>query len=286
MVKRIRIFGVWGQNKYPHFICYIIVLHHKIFHAEKENAPYLTLVHGAGGSSSIWHKQIRTFKEHFNVLVIDLRGHGMSKFSLKSDHIEKYSFEFIANDVIKVLDHLKIEKTHFAGISLGTIIMRQISEMRPDLVDSMVMGGAIIEFNFRSKLLIHFGNLFKYVLPYMILYKLFAFIIMPRDKHKESRNLFIEEAKKVYQKEFLKWFRLTWGINKLLTIFRTTDSGKPTLYIMGEEDYMFLPAVKYLISKHEKSSLLVIPNCGHVVNVEAPVVFNNAVIDFINSKKD
>ncbi len=55
---------------------------------------------------------------------------------------------------------------------------------------------------------------------------------------------------------------------------------------MGEEDYMFLPAVKYLISKHEKSSLLVIPNCGHVVNVEAPVVFNNAVIDFINSKKD
>jgi ATP/ADP translocase len=51
------------------------------------------------------------------------------------------------------------------------------------------------------------GNLFKYVMPYLILYKLFAFIIMPRENHKQSRILFINEAKS-YVKEFIKWFRL------------------------------------------------------------------------------
>ena len=40
---------------------------------------WVTFVHGAGGSSSIWFKQIRDFQKHFNVLLLDLRGHGNSK---------------------------------------------------------------------------------------------------------------------------------------------------------------------------------------------------------------
>jgi pimeloyl-ACP methyl ester carboxylesterase len=36
-------------------------------------------VHGAGGSSSIWFKQIRDFQKQYNVLLLDLRGHGESK---------------------------------------------------------------------------------------------------------------------------------------------------------------------------------------------------------------
>ena len=35
-------------------------------------------MHGAGGSSSIWFKQLRAYREHFNVLLLDLRGHGQS----------------------------------------------------------------------------------------------------------------------------------------------------------------------------------------------------------------
>ena len=244
---------------------------------------WVTFVHGAGGSSSIWFKQVRDFKKHFNVLILDLRGHGNSKPKLKDTFKTKYTFDSITSDIVEVIDSLKIEKSHFIGISLGTILIRNLAEKRPELVKSMIMGGAIIKMNFRSQVLMKVGNIFKSVVPYMMLYKLFAFIIMPKKNHKKSRLLFVNEAKKLYQKEFLRWFKLTSEINPLLRFFRTKDINIPTLYVMGAEDHLFLPSIKNIVAKHVTSSLFVIDNCGHVVNVEQPEAFNNQTIGFINS---
>jgi pimeloyl-ACP methyl ester carboxylesterase len=240
-------------------------------------------VHGAGGSSSIWYKQIRDFKKHFNVLILDLRGHGNSKPTLKDSFNPKYTFDSITADIVEVVDHLKIEKSHFVGISLGTILIRNLAEKKPTLVKSMIMGGAIIKMNFRSQVLMKVGNLFKSVVPYMLLYKLFAFIIMPKKNHKKSRSLFVNEAKKLYQKEFIRWFKLTSEINPLLRFFRAKDIKIPTLYVMGAEDHLFLPSIKNIVAKHVTSSLFVIDNCGHVVNIEQPQTFNNQTIKFISS---
>lgn len=241
-------------------------------------------MHGAGGSSSIWHKQVREFAKHFNILLLDLRGHGNSKIDKKGTWRRKYTFKEIAHDVVEVLDHLAIKSSHFIGISLGSIIIRQLAEMQPNRVSSMILGGAILKVNFRSQILMTVGNIFKYVLPYLVLYKLFAFIIMPKKNHQQSRLLFVNEAKKLYQKEFIKWFKLTAEINPLLRLFRQVELNIPTLYVMGEEDYMFLPSVKKVVSEHYQSSqLVVIPACGHVVNVEKPDVFNNVVLNYLNS---
>jgi pimeloyl-ACP methyl ester carboxylesterase len=257
-----------------------------ILYKHKNSDQWVTFVHGAGGSSSIWFKQIRDFKKQYNVLLLDLRGHGDSKIQIKNAFQKKYTFESIANDVLEVIDHLEIEKSHFVGISLGTILIRQLAEMHPERVQSMILGGAILKMNFRSQILMKLGNTFKYVLPYLVLYQFFAFVIMPKKNHKQSRLLFINEAKKLYQKEFIKWFKLTAEINPLLKWFRQVELNIPTLYVMGEEDYMFLPSVRLVVEKHQKSAqLLVIEKCGHVVNVEQPVVFNNEVLSFIGSIK-
>ncbi len=258
------------------------MLHYKKYEHETSD-EWVTFIHGAGGTSSIWYKQIRDFKKEFNVLMIDLRGHGASKLSFSKENIKKYSFEFLTNDVIKLLDHLQIKSSHFVGISLGTIIIRQLAEMRRDMVSSMIMGGAILKLNFRSQILMKLGVTLKSVLPYMLLYRLFAWVVMPRKKHKESRNLFIREAKKLYQKEFIRWFRLTSSINPLLSFFRSFDVKIPTLYIMGDEDYMFLPPVEYLVKSHDSATLVVLPQCGHVVNVDKPAQFNEESISFIKS---
>jgi pimeloyl-ACP methyl ester carboxylesterase len=257
------------------------MLHYTIY-AHSEQAHWVTFVHGAGGNSSIWYKQLRAFKENFNVLLIDLRGHGKSKRPIY-ENLKKYSFKVIGDEVIEVLDHLKIKSSHFVGISLGTIIIREITERFPERTKSMVLGGAVMKLNAKGQVLMRLGDALKSVLPYLILYRIFAFVILPRKSHRESRNLFINEAKKLYQKEFKRWFSLVAEVNPLLSFFRTKDSGVPTLYIMGEEDHMFLPSIQQLIKVHSSAKLFVIPSCGHVVNVERPDEFNAEAIGFMRS---
>ena len=257
------------------------MLHYKTY-IHPDSKEWVTFIHGAGGSSSIWFKQIKEFKQNFNVLLVDLRGHGRSqKKTLR--HLKKYTFKAITRDVIEVLDHLKIASSHFVGISLGTIIIRELAEISGERVKTLVMGGAIMRMNFRSQILMRLGMIFKSVLPYMILYRFFAWVILPRKKHRNSRNLFIREAKRLYQKEFIRWFKLTSHINKVLKIYRSIETGIPTLYLMGDEDYMFLPPVKEVVAKHSLSFLTVIPDCGHVVNVDKPRQFNQHSIDFIKN---
>ena len=260
------------------------MISYSVYNNEYAN-QWVAFVHGAGGSSSIWFKQIREFQKYFNVLLLDLRGHGNSNLPQKNAFKQNYTFQSIANDVVEVLDHLEIKTSHFVGISLGTIVIRQLAEMHPNRVESMIMGGAILKMNFRSQILIRLGNVFKYVLPYLVLYRFFAFVIMPNKNHKQSRILFINEAKKLYQKEFIRWFKLTAEINPILKWFRQQELNIPTFYIMGEEDYMFLPSVRKVVEKHHMSSeLFVIEKCGHVVNVEQSTVFNQKVIAFIQNK--
>lgn len=248
----------------------------------QDSKVWVTFVHGAGGSSSIWHKQVREFRKHFNVLLLDLRGHGNSEPALKDALKKRYTFDTITNDIVEVIDHLKIKKSHFIGISLGTILIRNLAEKHPEKVESLVMGGAIMKLNFRSQVLMGLGNIFKSVVPYLWLYRFFAFIIMPNSNHRESRLLFVREAKKLCQKEFLRWFKLASDINQLLRLFRSKDTKIPTLYVMGGEDYLFLPSVRKVVQKHENSSLLLIEHCGHVVNIEQPEIFNRLVVNFIS----
>lgn len=255
-----------------------------IQYKHKTATEWVTFVHGAGGSSSIWFKQIRSFSKIFNVLVLDLRGHGDKKPALKDTFKEKYTFDSITHDIVEVIDHLKIKQSHFTGISLGTILIRNLAEKYPERVKSMIMGGAIMQLNFKSQVLMRTGVLFKSVIPYLLLYKLFAFVIMPRKNHKKSRLIFVNEAKKLYQKEFIRWFKLTSEINPLLHFFRTTDIKIPTFYIMGEEDHLFLPAIKKVVTTHLQSTLLIIENCGHVVNIEQAETFNTKSIQFIKKQ--
>jgi hypothetical protein len=67
----------------------------------------------------------------------------------------------------------------------------------------------------------------------------FTFVIMPKKESQAIAYSFINEAKKLYHKEFLKWFKLTAEINPILKWFRQVELNIPTLYVMGEEDYMF-----------------------------------------------
>lgn len=251
-----------------------------------EDAPWLTLIHGVGGSSIVWFKQVREFSKHFNVLVVDLRGHGRSRDLFTAYMGREYTFEDISMDVIDVLDHLEIKNSHFMGVSLGTILIRVIAELDPDRVESMTLAGAITRLNIRSRFLVWVAKVFKPVIPFMWLYRLFARILMPNRRHKESRYIFIKEAQKIYQREINRWFKLLKNVNPLLQYQVEQNPHIPTLYLMGDEDHLFLKPVRTLVSLNEMAELVTLQNSGHVCNVDQPEAFNKHAIRFIkeNSK--
>ena len=251
-------------------------------HFLSDEHEWVVFVHGAGGSSSIWYRQVRAFRRDFNVLLVDLRGHGDSQ--TLSPIEGTYSFDVLAREILDVLDHEGVEAAHFVGISLGCILIRILGEQAPERVRSMIMGGAIVRLNLRSRFLVGMGDAFKRFIPFMWLYRLFAWVIMPRARHRESRLLFVGQAKRLCQKEFIRWYRLTAGVNPLLRLFEERELPIPTLYVMGDEDYMFLPPVSRVVRRHTTFSRLeVIPECGHVVNVDRPEHFNSVSMDFIRA---
>lgn len=256
------------------------MLYNKTF-LHKNSETWVVFIHGAGGSNVVWFRQLREFKKHFNVLLVDLRGHGKSKKEYSPEEI--YRFDEIAMDVIYTMNHLKIEKAHFVGISLGCIVIRSIDKLAPGRAESIILGGAITQFNLKMKVLLSLGKLLSSILPYMWIYKLNAWILIPSKKHVESRKLFIKEAVKLGEREFKKWLRMSSEIKNNLQEFIIQEASAPVLYLMGERDHMFLPMVSEIVEKHFNSKLEVISNSGHVCNLDQPEVFNQRSIEFIKN---
>lgn len=255
------------------------MLYHKTY-INDPSFEWVVFIHGAGGSSVVWYKQIQAYCRHFNLLLVDLRGHGRSAQGPAMQR-NQYSFESIALDIVEVLDHLRIKNAHFVGVSLGTIIISKLAELRKDYVKSMIMVGAITHLNFKSRFFVKLGRLFHDIMPYMWLYRFFAFIIMPRDEARESRNVFVQEAQKLARKEFIRWFMLTRRLTAKIKKMEENDPGIPVLYVMGEKDHMFLEPVRERVKKFRNQTLAVVEQCGHVVNIERAADFNELSIDFI-----
>jgi pimeloyl-ACP methyl ester carboxylesterase len=260
------------------------MLFHKTY-LHSQSQEWLVLLHGAGSNSSIWYKQLKEFVKHFNVLTVDLRGHGRSKDYPDRSLRKNYTFEVVSQDVVDVINHLKIPSAHFVGISLGTLIIRTIGDIDASKIKSMILGGAITHLNWFGQFMVFFAKLCRYVVPFYWLYLLCAYILMPGSRHKEARMHFVKEAQKLEQPEFLRWFALTLHVMPTLRQFFKKELPIPTLYLMGEDDFMFLPHIKSKIMQFHKNAVLkVIDKCGHVCNVEAPEMFNAEVIKFVNEK--
>ncbi|TKB47446.1 alpha/beta fold hydrolase [Thalassotalea mangrovi] len=260
------------------------LLFHKTYKHPTSN-EWVVFIHGAGGSSSTWFRQIKAFRKHFNLLLLDLRGHGGSaSISRTGIFTGRYTFKAVSKDILDVLDHLAIQRAHFVGMSLGTILIRNLEELAPERISSMILGGAVTRFNFRCAFLVRLGDMFKHLLPYMWLYRLFAFVLMPKKSQSLSRNLFIRDAKKLCQKEFKRWFKLANDVNPLMKLYRQRPTSIPLLYLMGENDHMFLEPVREVSALQHQVQLQEIADCGHVCNVDQAGLFNRYSIEFIHQQ--
>ena len=252
-------------------------------HINDQNKDWITFIHGFGGSSRIWYKQIRQLGQYYNLLLIDLRGHGMSK-NIYLD--SNYNLSDVCEDIISVLKSLKIQKSHFIGISFGSLLILKLFDKHKNYIQKTILAGAITSFTDLTRILLWCLSFLKYILPNHILYKLFAHIIMPKSNHKESRLMFIKEAKKLDRKVFNQWFRLIPNLKKFILDLDPNNFNKPILFISGQEDFLFSNEVNLFTLKNKYFSYCCIKGAGHVVNIDKPYEFNKIFIEFLNSKNN
>lgn len=102
--------------------------------------PPVVFVHGLGGSANVWHGVMQAMQQHHHCVALDLRGHGRSSTG------GKLSIEGWASDVLALLKRLELPSAAVVGHSLGTLVAQQLAVTGADVVDQLVLVGAISRF--------------------------------------------------------------------------------------------------------------------------------------------
>lgn len=241
---------------------------------------WIVLLHGMGGSIRTWGKQMEYYRTRYHVLAIDLHGHGRSRFE---NTPRTRSMEQVCGDILEVMDTCGVKRAHFASLSLGTMINIAFAGMYPHRVLSMVMGGGVLRFDAKTDLLLRTAQALQNSVPYMWLYRFFAHILLPRPNHRKSRQIFAREAVKLGHAEFCAWLNFLDDCRDLtpyIHILQQLPRSIPILYIMGDQDYLFLGETSRLSCQLPQCDVHVIQHCGHVCNIECWGEFNKVSMDF------
>lgn len=249
-------------------------------HGSDPEKEWILFIHGAGGSTVTWKRQVEPFKDLYNLLIIDLPGHG--RMADRPNQDKTYTFELIATKLWNLIEHLKITSIHLMGVSLGTIIALQMREMHPTKVISVILPGAIIKLNRKLRILANLSLGMAKIIGYHAFYKMSARIMMPRRNHKKSRDVFIRESQFLSIEEFKKWTSMYYNLDKTLKNLFFKKSTIPQLMVMGDQDHLFLePATEYA-KEHDNTQIEIIQKCGHVVSIEKAKQFNTICLKFLS----
>ena len=86
-----------------------------------------------GSDLSMWDPQVEYFKDNYQIICYDKRGHG------KSSPIQgPYTFDMLENDVISIMDEIGIDKAHFVGLSMGGMTSLGLALKHSNRFDKLV----------------------------------------------------------------------------------------------------------------------------------------------------
>jgi pimeloyl-ACP methyl ester carboxylesterase len=238
--------------------------------------PPLVLVHGAAVDGRMWQPQLAALAEEFTVIAWDEPGAGRS-----SDVPGSYGLADYADCLAGLIDATELGPAHVAGLSWGGTIVLELYRRRPELTSTLLLvdtyagwKGSLPEHEVRARIegvrrmLAADDHLFDPTLPglfageppaeYVSLLETMAATVRP-----ESMRTALEVMAEA-------------DLSDLLPLIAV-----PILLIWGEQDARSpLSVARQFEAAIPGAELVVIPQAGHVSNLERPEQFNDAVRGF------
>lgn len=246
------------------------------------SGPLLVFLHGIGGNRTNWTGQLESFGTRFCAVAWDARGYGDSH-----DSPQTLRFSDYADDLLRLLDHLKAERAHLIGLSMGGMIIQDFYGRYAERVASLSLvdtsagfGGAPEEVK-RDFLARRLDPLERGLSPPDIAPSVIEVLVA------ESAS----DAVRAKLQASLSALRVE-PYKQALHAIVTTDFRSvlprisvPTLVIVGEEDQVTPPqASEFLANSIAGASLVKIPDAGHLINLERPEAFNAALTAFLDQQ--
>ena len=247
----------------------------------------LVLLHAFPLDHTMWHR-VLPLANHARLIIPDQRGFGSSTCN-DSEKSPIVSITQLADDVAKLLDALDIEEpATIAGISMGGYVAQHVAVRYPEkvsriiLIDTKFSADTPEARSTRANLAATVGRVGQQVLADAMVPNLLAATDTARSQTERAAN-----------EEFLRKLISEQSVATIQAALQaladrpdmTKDMQhleKPVLLICGSEDTITPPAVMKSIEKillHGR--LLIVPDAGHLVPLEAPVVFHEAVRSFL-----
>jgi pimeloyl-ACP methyl ester carboxylesterase len=262
----------------------------KIRYVTEGTGEPVVLIHGWMADSSMWGrdrsgntKLNAAGAEGFQLIALDCRGHGQSD---KPHDPEQYGAAMAA-DVVRLLDHLKIEKAHLVGYSMGAFIAGKVAATHPRRVLSVIYAGqaplvaglkssGTSEVDIFAKAVDEGGDLGSYIIA-----------VMPPGRPKPTEAQASAMARFMFGGKDVKAFAaagLSFG-DLEVTAKQLRKCKAPVLFIHGgnESDYVKdrVAAVRKLLGRGE---LKIIAGGDHSTTIIKPE-FGSAILEFLRTGK-
>lgn len=249
-------------------------------HGPRTGIP-VVLVHGFPFSKEMWQPQVHALKASNYVITYDVRGHGESGIG-----DGQYTIEFFVDDLMALLDHLRVGKVVIAGLSMGGYIALRATERHPDRFRALILCDTRSEAD---------GNEGK-------IKRAQQAGIVKRDGMKSFANTFVPALfYKKTEQENPAVVELIRSIverasplavaGTLTALAARTDTTAalynitiPALILVGQHDTLTPPsASEAMKQKLPNARLNILPRSGHLSNLENPEEFNSHVLKFLAS---
>lgn len=247
------------------------------FMSRTEHTEWILFIHAAFVNHTMFKAQFEYFQNKYNVLAIDIIGHGQSTDTRKGDNIDKMS-----KWIFDILKAENIDKIHIVGVSLGAVLAQDFANHYPSSVSSLACFGGYDINNFDMKM--QKDNGAKQML--MMLKALFSV------KWFAKANKKISAYTSRAQDEFFamnilfpkKSFIFLATLNSMVNKHKTGQRNYPLLIGCGSFDIpMELEAVKAWKRSEPNCTVVIFENAGHCVNMDVPQEFNKAMENFWKS---